>query len=797
MTVQSLCDQALRLHQQGHFAQAELLYRQALEKDPAAFTPHHLLGILKLQQGQYEKALDEIGAALQINPRSAEALINHGNALKLAGRNDEALASFDKALEARPGFASAPYNSAILLADLGRFEEALESYGKAIALRPDFIEALQDRALQLQRFRRPKEALRDFDRLVALKPDFAENWNNRTVLLEEMGRLEEALASAERARALDPGHAGAWHNRANVLTGLQRMEEALASYDRALTIQPEFFEALHNRGNALNSLKHYEAALASYDRALAIKPDAYARAWTNRGIVLQNLRRFHEAMASFTSALQIEPSDAEALGNRGRLAWVEFRDYDGAVRDLEQAVARDPDFPYVRGYLLHVKKHGGDWEGLEQEVTLIDAGVRAGKPVVEPFVYQGLNCSPADLKACATAYAARCHPAAPPLHPKTRLPGKIKVGYVSGEFREQATAYLTAGLYECHDRTEFEIIAFDNGPSDGSPIRKRLEAGFDKFLGISRLSDAAAAALIAQEGIDILVNLNGYFGESRTGIFAHRPAPIQVNYLGFPGTLGAAYMDYIIADETVIPQGEEQHYTEAVVRLPNSYQVNDSRRPIAEETPSHAACDLPMDGFVFCNFNNSYKLAPEIFARWMAILNAVPGSILWLLEGHPRFAENIRREAEARGVAGNRIIFAPQIRNEKYLARAKLADLFLDNLPYNAHTTASDALWVGLPLITCRGQTFPGRVAASLLQAIGLCELVTEDLDSYQALAVKLASDPRALRSVREKLAHNRLSTPLFDTKDYTKHLEAAYRTMLEIRENADGPRSFTVPPAG
>jgi predicted O-linked N-acetylglucosamine transferase (SPINDLY family) len=369
------------------------------------------------------------------------------------------------------------------------------------------------------------------------------------------------------------------------------------------------------------------------------------------------------------------------------------------------------------------------------------------------------------------------------------------VGYVSGEFYEQATALLTAGLYECHDKARFRITAFDNGQNDLSPMRVRLEKAFDKFVDIAGLSDDAAAARIAAEDIDILVNLNGYFGERRMGIFARRPAPIQVNFLGFPGTLGAPYMDYIIADATVIPADEHRYYTEKVVTLPDSYQVNDSRRAIADDVPDRAACGLSDKVFVFCSFNQSYKLAPEIFRCWMAILKRTPGSLLWLLEGHPRLAENLRREAEAHGVPGDRIVFAPMIRNDRHLARLKLADLFLDTMPYNAHTTASDALWAGVPLITCRGATLPGRVAASLLQAVGLNELMTESLAAYESLAVQLAADPGRLAGYREKLDRNRLSSPLFNTARYCRHLEQAYQIMVESCTKGHIPTAFAISP--
>ena len=757
MTLQSLSDEAVRLHQQGRLAEAEALYLKILERDPRGFLARQLLGVLRLQQGRNEEALQMLEAALANNPASAEALINCGNALKLCGRTQEALEHFDRALARKPDYASAPYNRAILLADLGRNQEALEAYGKALALKPDFIEALRERALLHHRMGRAEEALADFDRLLVLAPGSGFDWSNRGVVLEDMNRLEEALAAHEKALVIDPHSA----------------------------------EALHNRGGILARMRRFDEALACFDRSLAIKPGAYARVWNNRGALMLEVKNFPEAMASFNRALAIDPNEAGALQNRGRLAWLEFRDYQTARTDLERAAQIDPDCPNLLGDLVYLKMIGGDWQGRDELAARVTARVRAGKKVVRPFIYQAISENPADLMACSVIHADR-FPAAPPMHKKgPRRPGKIRVGYVSGEFREQATAFLTAGLYESHDREKFEIFAFDSGVGDGSAMRRRLEAGFDKFMSITAMPDHDAARLIAEKDIDILVNLNGYFGEQRTGLFAMKPAPIQVNYLGFPMTMGAAYMDYIVADAHVIPDAEQQFFSEKVVYLPDAYQVNDSKRPIAQ-TPSRADCGLP-EGFVFCNFNHAYKLTPEIFARWMAILKQVPGSLLWLLEDNAAFAGNIRAAATDWGIDPGRIVFAPPLPHDKHLARLKLADLSLDTLPYNAHTTASDALWAGLPLITCRGKTFPGRVAASLLDAVGLSELICEDLDAYQSLAVGLAKDRDRLAALRQRLAENRLTKPLFDTARFARHLEAAFTTMVERREAGLEPESFAV----
>ena len=352
-----------------------------------------------------------------------------------------------------------------------------------------------------------------------------------------------------------------------------------------------------------------------------------------------------------------------------------------------------------------------------------------------------------------------------------------------------------AELFERHDKNRFELFAFDNGWDDASEMRDRIEKAFTEIVDITRLSDLGAAALIKQKQIDILVDLNGYFGLAREGIFSHRPCPVQVNYLGFPGTLGVDYMDYILADRHVIPPEHAAFYAEKVVYLPDTYQVNDSRRAIAERTPTRAEVRLPETGFVFCCFNNNYKITPDVFDVWMRLLRNVRDSVLWLLEDNPLASSNLRREAEERGVAPERLVFAPRLKPDEHLARHALADLFLDTLPCNAHTTASDALWAGLPLLTCMGGTFPGRVAGSLLNAVGLPELITHDLESYEARALELASTPPMLIDLRTRLARNRLTHPLFDTDRFRRHIESAYVTMWERYRRSDPPESFAVRP--
>ena len=577
-----------------------------------------------------------------------------------------------------------------------------------------------------------------------------------------------------------------------MLNLLGRFAEAIDNYDRALAIAPDA-DTWNNRGKTLQILTRTAEALDSYERALASDPKD-VQAHYKCGVALAELGRSDEALAAYDRVLALQPDHFEALNNRGYLVWQSRQLYPPAIADLERSLALAPDLPYARGGVLHLKMYVADWSDFEaQKAALLD-GIHAGRPVARPFMFQALAERPEDLQACARLYAADLFPPAPDAarhDPATRKRrDKIRLGYLSGEFREQATAILMAGLYERHDRGRFEVIALDNGSADGSAMTGRLKNAFDDWIDIGALNDVQAAERIRATGIDILVNLNGYFGKHRMGVFAHRPAPLQVNYLGFPGTLGAPYIDYIIADRVVIPKDEERFYDEAVVALPGCYQVNDDRGRAMAPAPSRAEAGLPDGGFVFCNFNQSYKLTPETFAGWMRILKKVDGSVLWLLEAPAPFAENIARHARDMGVAPERILFAPDRPQDQHLARLKLADLFLDGLPYNAHTTGSDALWAGVPLITRRGSAFPGRVAASLLAAAGLPELVTETAQDFEALAVRLATHPAELAALKSRFTHD---CPLFDTDLFRRRIEAAYLRMWEACQRGQKPQGSAV----
>jgi predicted O-linked N-acetylglucosamine transferase (SPINDLY family) len=722
-----------------------------------------------------------------------ETLYKEAVALHRQGRLAEAEPLYARVMAAAPENFSTRYMFALLRFQQQRASQALEAVDAALALNPQAPDALVLKGILLQQAGEHALALASFDRAAALRPRDPGIWFHRGMVLREVGQAEAALESHARAIELKPDHADAWYQHGALLQGLGRLDAALESYDRAVAINPSHAEAWSNRGAALLDLKRPLEALSSLDQALAAAP-ARPEIWHNRGTALRDLKRPDEALAAYDRALALKPDLAPALNNRSAILWKEKRNYHDAVADLERLLRIAPDYDYAPGLLLHLKMHGADWTNFDKEVAAIHEGVRAGKPVVQPFVYQAIATSPADLQACSVHYANRLYPPLPPLAlAGNRGHGKIRLAYMSGEMRAQAIGFLMAGVFEHHDREAFELTILDNGWDDGSPTRRRIEKSADQLIDITQMTDKAVADLICEREIDILVNLNGYFGAVRMGIFAARPAPIQVNYLGLPATLGAPYIDYIVADRIVIPESERQFYTERVVHLPDTYWPTDNRQAIALQTPGRAACGLPEDAFVFCNFNQSYKLTPGMFDIWMHILKDVPHAVLWLLDSYDAFAPNLRREAESLGIAGERLIFARHADPDRHLARIKCADLALDSLPYNMHTTGWDVLWAGVPLITRPGTTFPGRVAASLLNAAGFSELICPDLPAYCELAIALARDPERLQGLRAKLARNRLAAPLFDTARFTHMLESAYRRMWDLWRDGRPAQSFSV----
>lgn len=690
---------------------------------------------------------------------------DHFDTLHFAGildaqqrRLDAALALLDRALRVKAASAEALTNRANVLNLLGRHREAQESAERAAALSPRSVEAQYNVGLALQSLGRPADALANYERALAIRPDFVPALLNRGAALQAMRRHNEALASFERVLSVNPSHVEAHYNRGVVLQQLQRYAEALQCHDRALALRPAFAQAHNNRGLNLYMLGRLEDAKASYDQALALQPDC-AEALFNRGAALSSLRR-HQAAAA----------------------------------DFERAIALAPGLPYAMGALLHARMHCCDWRTHERDVAATIDAVREGKPVAEPFTLLNICDSPDDQRRCSETYAAeRFAAAAAPTMAPRREGERIRIAYLSADFHDHATAQLMTGVFERHDRRRFETFAVSFGPDRRDAMRGRLVAAFDAFFDVRALDDRSAAARLTSLGIDIVVDLKGYTDNARTGILALRPAPIQVSYLGYPGTMGAPFIDYLIADRVVVPAEEQSAYSEKIVHLPGSYQANDVL-VAGEAAATRRPHGLPEGAIVFCAFHPPYKITPAVFDVWMRLLRDIEGSVLWLLEGGEAAAANLRAEAQRRGVRADRLCFAARLPHEQHLARMALADLFLDTFPCNAHTTASDALRVGLPIVTCAGRTFAARVAASLLHAVGVTELVADSLGRYEVLARGLAYDSVQREEVRMKIAAQCCSAPLFDPDRFRRHLELAYETMWMRWRRGEPPETFAVP---
>jgi len=615
------------------------------------------------------------------------------------------------------------------------------------------------------------------------------------VIALQSGLTLSGIDYISKAIIINPNHAGAFVNLGDALGNLKRYEEALTNYERALKIRPDFAEAHNNCGATFEDMYRYEDALACYERALKIKPD-FAEAYNNKGNALRGLYRLEEALGAYERAIQLKPDYADAFNNHGNALMVLNR-HEQASKSFARLINLNPDFDYALGNMFHAQLHCCKWTHYRQYADKISCSINKGKRADLPFSFLTISHSPADQLKCASIRIADKYPVSPtPLWTGQRYKhNKIRVAYVSADFREHATSHLMVGLFEKHNRDQFETIAISLSPEDKSRTGQRIKAAFDQFIDVNRKNDYEIAKLIRELEVDIAVDLLGFTQGNRTAVFAHRPAPIQVNYLGYPGTMGTEYIDYILADRHIIPPDHQAFYTEKVIYLPDTYQVNDSKRVIAERTPSREEAMLPELGFVFCCFNTNYKISPEVFDIWMSLLNKVEGSVLWLMGCSAAARLNLKRETEQRGVSAKRIVFAPRMNHDEHLARQRLADLFLDTLPYNAHTTASDALWAGLPVLTCTGNTFAGRVAGSLLSAVGLPELITSSLEEYENMALNLAKTPNMLLDIKTKLSQNRNNHPLFDTSRFCRHVESAYITMWQRYQSGEPPTSFAIQP--
>lgn len=738
----------------GRLAEAATAYGQLLARSPGDAHALHQLGTIRLQLGDSAEGQRLLAQAAQLEPGNAETWLHLGMTAQNLGRLDEALSHYQRAVTQQPDHAAALFRQAVLLRHLGRRGEALAALDRCLALAPGEDAVLQLRGEVKYETGDMPGALADFTALLARAPDAVQALLYRGVTLSALQRPDEALASLDRAALLAPRRAEIPFNRGVMLETLSRFGEALDAYDTAIRINPGHADAWNNRGNVLRHRGQLEDAVDSFRRAIALAP-RHLPALINRGTALAMLNRNTPAAADFRRALEIEPDNATA-----------------------------------RGGLLSVLLPLCDWTALDALRPRLEADTRTGIAGTSPFQMTLLTDDPSLLHDCATSFLKKLVLPAPlPRAPLRPQDGRIRLAYVSADFQSHATAYLMADLIERHDRTRFEVIGVSYGADNGGVLRARLRAGFDRFIDAEQHTDDTTAELLRQLEADIVIDLKGYTQWARPGIFARRTAPVQVSWLGYPGTMAADFYDYVLADPVVLPHDQQPFYAEKIVHLPDCYQPNDPTRPMASMTRAEAG--LPETGFVFCCFNIHRKISRPVFESWMRLLAAVPGSVLWLLDDTA--TDVLRAEAAARGVDPARLIFSPKVDTNLHLARSGCADLVLDTSPYGAHTTSSDALWAGVPIVTVLGPSFASRVAASLLTAIGAPELITASLEDYESLALTLARDPARLAALKAKLIANRTTAPLFDADRFRRHIERGYEMMMDIARAGETPRAFDI----
>ncbi len=670
----------------------------------------------------------------------------------------------------------------------GQIDQAATIYEKILGIQPKNFDAWHLLGVIAGQKKDFLTAVRYITRAIAIKDDSSEAYFSRGTAYKLSSDKRNAILDFKRAITLNPSHARAL-NSLGVIQGESNLyDSALQYYNQALSIDPKQVDANYNKSLILQRMYRSSEALESINKTISLRPD-YAAAYSYKGVILRSLGRLEEARENFCTSLALDPSrykthieHAETL--RSLCCFSE------AVDAFSEALRLQPDSEYLLGLKLHTQIYICQWQGLAAQISSLTQRITNYEKVTPPFPLLTLIDDPALQLTAAQTFNADKFPSTNVLGELVTHPthGKVRIGYFSADFHNHATAYLMAELFEATDSSRFDVYGFSFGPNKQDEMRQRIANTFHSFIDVANYSDHQVAAMSRKLGIDIAVDLKGYTKDSRTGIFAARCAPIQVSYLGYPGTMGAPYIDYLIADKTLIPEESKCHYSEKIVYMPHSYQANDSKRRISNRIFTRAELGLPELGFVFCCFNNSYKIMPQTFDSWMRILKAVNGSTLWLLHDNPQTAENLKQQAQRRGVEPERLIFAPRMPLPEHLARHRVADLFLDTLPCNAHTTASDALWAGLPVLTLAGESFAARVAASLVNAVDLPELVTTNQDQYEALAVGLANDPKKLTHLKQTLAKKLTTSSLFDGKRFAKNLGEAYQRMYDIHLSGQKP---------
>ena len=727
--------------------------------------------------GQLDSAIKDYGAAIAIKPDYAKAHFNLAGALQDLGKLDDAVNSYEKALEIEPDYAEAHNNLGSVFKDLNQNDAAIKSYKDALVIKPGYVEAQYSLGIIFQDIGQLEAAIKCYEAVLTIKPHFADAFNALGTSFMDLGQFNEAVECYKSVLKIKPDSVEAINNLGIVFYKLHQFDNAIECYEKAISFKPDFADTYNNMGVVLLDLGQFKEAANSYKLALKIKPDFF-EAINNLGIAFYKLNQFDNAIECYEKAIYLKSDFVDAYANLASVL-KDLKRFDETLAIYESEIIRNSNLDFILGELFYIKMHLCIWDDLPIQLNELTKKINNSEKVVSPFIILALIDDPEIQRKTSEIYVSdkfQNNDVFPPIgiYPKHL---KIRIGYFSADFREHPVSSLTAELYETHDRDEFEIYAFSFGPNTNDEMNLRIKAGVDHFHDVHSMSHKEIVMLSRSFEIDIAVDLGGFTQNARTEIFAMSVAPVQASYIGVLSTMGVDYYDYLLSAQGMIPENNQKYFSEKIVYLP-SYQVNDSKEPLPEITFTRKELGLPEKGFVFCCFNHTYKIMPTVFDSWARILADVKESVLFIYVDNELAKTNLIREIANRDIDPGRLIFGGRLPRPEYLARYRAADLFLDTRPYNAGTTASDALRMGLPVLTLEGNSFNNREAASILRSLNLPELITSSEKEYESLAVELGNNPEKLRFINEKLLSNLSTAPLYDTPMFTKNLEFAFTQM-------------------
>jgi len=761
----------------GQLEAAVNSYEKSINIEPAYAEAHNNLGSVLKELKQDEAAVQSYKDALVIKPDYVEAQYSLGIMLQDLGQLEAAIKCYEAVLAIKPNFVDAFNNLGTSFLDLGQYEEAANSYKSLLKIKPDSVEAINNLGIAFFKLHQFDDAIECYEKAISLKPDFADTYNNIGIVFLDLGQYYEAANSYKSLLKIKPDSVEVINNLGIAFFKLHQFDDAIECYEKAISLKPDFADSYNNIGIVFLDLGQYDEAANSYKSALKIKPDS-VEALSNLGIAFHKLHQFDDAIECFEKAISLKPDFVDAYANLGSIL-KDLKRFDEALANYERAIVLKPDIDFILGDLLHLRMGLCIWNDLPKQLDELKNKINNNERVISPFILLALVDDPEIQRKTAEIYFNYKFPnnnvlPAIGIYPKH---SKIRIGYFSTDFSNHPVSALTAELYEVHDRNQFEIHAFSYGPNTNDEMNLRIKAGVDHFHDVHSLSHKEIVMLARSFEIDIAVDLGGYTKNARTEIFAMSAAPIQASYIGVLSTMGCDCYDYLLSGQGMIPESNQKYFTEKIVYLP-SYQVNDSKEILPEITFTRKELGLPEKGVIFCCFNNTFKIMPTVFDSWARILKDVKESVLFIYVDNEMAKINLTKEIIMRGVDPSRLIFGGRLPRPEYLARYRVADLFLDTRPYNAGTTASDALRMGLPVLTLEGSSFNSREAASIIRSLNLPELITSSEKEYETLAVELGNDLERLKFIKEKLASNLSIAPLYDTPLFTKNLESAFAQM-------------------